>query len=86
MKPLINRVVCADVLALSTERPKRANGVDLSSIQSVGRSLCVCIRKVYCGKTADWIRMPFGMGSGFGRGMGELDWAGDRRGEGAVLG
>jgi len=29
---------------------------DLSSIPSVGLS----VRKVYCGKTADWIRMPFG--------------------------
>jgi len=29
--------------------------------------------KVYCGKTADWIRMPFGMVSGVGRGIGVLD-------------
>jgi len=28
---------------------------------------------VYCGKTADWIRMPFGVMSGVGRGMGVLD-------------
>jgi len=49
---------------------------------SVGRS----VRKVYCGKTADWIRMPFGMVSGVGRGTGVLDGRGDRRREGAVLG
>jgi len=43
--------------------------------------LCVsvCVRKVYCGKTADWIRMPFRMVSGVGLGMGVLDGDGDRR-------
>jgi len=35
---------------------------------SVGLSVC----KAYCGKTAEWIRMPFGMVSGVGRGMGVL--------------
>jgi len=45
-------------------------GIDLSPI------LCVSFRKVYCGKMADWIRMPFGMLSGIGQGMGILD-AGD---------
>jgi len=58
-----------------------ANGVDLLPVpsvrlsvgRSVGRSVCVCVRKVYCGKTADWIRMPFGMVSGVGRGTGILD-------------
>ena len=49
-------------------------------------SVCVCVDlsvwKVYCGKTADWIRMPFGMVSGVGRGMGVLDGSGDHRGEG----
>jgi len=39
--------------------------------------LCVSVRKVYCGKTTDWIRMPFGMVSGVGRGMGVLDGSGD---------
>ena len=36
-------------------------------------SVCVCVsvRKVYCGKTADWIRMPFGVVNG--REMGVLD-------------
>ena len=36
-------------------------------------SACVCGRKMYCGKTADWIRMPFGMVSGVGRRRGVLD-------------
>jgi len=56
-----------------------AYGVDLSPIPSVGRSVGLCVWKVYCGKTADWIRMPFGMVSGFGRGMGVLDGGGNRR-------
>jgi len=41
---------------------------------------------VYCGKTADWIRVPFGVVSGVGRGRGVLDGDDDRRKEGAVLG
>jgi len=40
--------------------------------------LCV-VRKVYCGKTAERIRMPFGVVSGVGRRMGVLDGGGDRR-------
>jgi len=40
--------------------------------------LCLSVRKVYCGQTADWIRMPFGMMSGVGRGMGVLDGGSDR--------
>jgi len=40
---------------------------------------------VYCGKTADWIWMPFGVMSGVGRRRGVLDRGGDRRREGAVL-
>jgi len=35
---------------------------------SVCVSVCVSVRKVYCGKTAEWIRMPFGVVSGVGRG------------------
>jgi len=41
------------------------------------RSVCVCVRKVYCDKTADWIRIPFGMVSGVSRGMGLLDGGGE---------
>jgi len=33
----------------------------------------------YCGKTADWIQMPFGVVSGVGLGMDVLDFGGDRR-------
>jgi len=42
-------------------------------------SVCVCVRKVYCGKTAGWIRMPFGVVRGVGLGMGALDFCSDRR-------
>jgi len=47
--------------------------------------LCVCmclsVRKVYCGKTADWIRMPFGMVTGeWDRSRyGCIKWGGDCR-------
>ena len=40
---------------------------------------------MYCGKTADWIPIPFGVVSGVGRGMSVLDGGGDRRREGAVF-
>jgi len=54
---------------------------DLSPIPCVGLSVCLSFRKVYCGKTADWIRMPCGVVSGVGRGIGVLDVDGDRRRE-----
>jgi len=60
-----------------------AHVTDLSPSPSVG--LCVCLSvglsvwKVYCGKTAEWIRIPFGMVSGVGRGMGVLDGGGYRQ-------
>jgi len=55
--------------------------------QSVCRSVDRSIRKVYCGKMADWIRMPFGMVSGVGWGMGVFDGGGDfRRGSGSFGG
>jgi len=50
---------------------------DLSPRPFVG--LCVCVRKVYCGRTADWIQMPFGVLSWVIRGMGVLDGGIDRQ-------
>jgi len=44
------------------------------------------VRKVYCGKTADYIRMLFGVVSGVGRGMGVLYGMVIVKGKGAVLG
>ena len=54
-------------------------------------AVCVSVRlsvqKVYCGKTAEWIRMPLGMVSGVGRGMGVLDGTvNHRRGRGCFGG
>jgi len=49
-------------------------------------SVCVCVRKVYCSKMADWIRMPFGVLRGVGREMGILDGVVIVKVEGAVLG
>jgi len=41
-------------------------------------SVCLFVQKVYCGKTADWNWMPFGIVSGVGRVIGVLDGGGDR--------
>ena len=41
--------------------------------------------KVYCGKTAHWIQMPFGVVSWIGREMGILDGVVIVEGEKAVL-
>ena len=66
-----------------------AIGIDLSPIPSVGLCVCVCVRWPVCpesvlGKTAEWIRMLFGMVSGVGRLMGILDGGGERqRGRGS---
>jgi len=54
-----------------------AHGTDLSPNPPVGlcvsRSVSLPVWKVYCGKMAEWIRMPFGMVSGVSRGMCVLD-------------
>ena len=49
-------------------------------------SVGLSVRKVYCGKTTNWIRMLFGMVSGVGQGMGVLDGVVIVKGEGAVFG
>jgi len=46
--------------------------IDLSSVP------CLCAHQ-YCGKTADWTRMPFGMVSWVRLDMGVLDLGGDSR-------
>ena len=53
-----------------------------SGCLSVGRS----VRRVYCGKTADWIWMSFRVVIGVGRGMGVLDGVYIPQGEGEVSG
>jgi len=51
----------------------------LQNIRLDHLSVGLSVHKVYCGKTAEWIRMPFRVVSGVGRGMGVLDGGGDRR-------
>jgi len=46
---------------------------DLSPRPSVGLCVCLSVRKVYCGKMAEWIRVLFGTESVVGQGMGVLD-------------
>jgi len=53
--------------------------IELSPILSVGMSVRRSVRKVYCGKTADCVRIPFGVVSGVGQLMGVLDEGGDIR-------
>jgi len=44
------------------------------------------VRKVICGKTPEWIQMPFGMVSGVGQGIDVLMGMVIVEGEGVVLG
>jgi len=58
-------------LSIRIASMQSANVTEHSSVPSV------C--PVSCGKTADWIRMPFGVVSGVGLGMGVFNFGGDRR-------
>jgi len=49
-------------------------------------SVCLSVRKVYCDKMADWIRMPSGVMSGVGRGISVLDGVVIVEREGALFG
>jgi len=49
-------------------------------------SVYLSVRKVYCGKTADWIPVPFEVVNGVGRGTDVLHRGSDRRRGTAVLG
>ena len=73
------------VLLVAYFRPRRSRSVATCSRQtfpwticrsvcaSVGRSVC----PVHCGKTADWIRMPFGVIGRTGPGIRQLTGFGD---------
>ena len=61
-------------VALGAQRPI---DVKLSRGWSVGRCVGLCTA-VHCGKTADRIRMPFGIISQTGPGMRHILWFGDR--------
>jgi len=49
-------------------------------------SVCRLVCKVYCGKMADWIQMPFAVVSRVGREMGALDGDGYHQRRRAVFG
>jgi len=76
----------AVIISASMRHSVSAIAVDLSPRPSFCRSVGLSVRKVYCGKTAHWIWMPFGVGSGVGREMRVLDGGGYRRREGRILG
>ena len=50
-----------------------AVSTQLLPIRSISLSVCVFVRKVYCGTMANWIWMPFGVVSGVSGGMVVLD-------------
>jgi len=73
---LVHLIACISVVsALLSINIARVSSheLDWSYIPSVGLLVSLSVQKVYCGKMADWIRMPFGVVSGVGRGMGVLD-------------
>ena len=61
-------VTLASISAIVTDLSPK-----MSECLSICLSVCLSVRKVYCGKTAEWNRMPFGVVNGVGRGMGVLD-------------
>jgi len=77
---LISALLSIDIASIS------ANGVDRSPSPSVDLCVSLPVQKVYCGKTVDWIQMPFGMVSAVSQGMGVLDWVVIIEEEGAVWG
>jgi len=70
---IIDRSLLLAASLLSSERNKR---LMLCNIRLDHQSVGWSVRKVYCGKTADLIRMPFGVVSGVGRRTGVLDGLG----------
>jgi len=52
----------------------------------IGLCVYLCVQKVYCGKTAVWIQMPFWVMSGVGRWMSVVDGVVIIEWEGTVLG
>ena len=64
------RIIISASLAIKAEHSGYV--IDLSSVPSLSAHR-------YCGKTADWIGMPFGVVSVVGLRSGVLDFGGDRR-------
>ena len=71
-------------IALGAQRP---TVVKLSRERSVGRSVRLSVCPVHCGKTADRIRMPFGIVGRTGSGMRQVVGIGDQStGSGTFVG
>ena len=70
-------------VALVAQRPII---IKLSRGRSVGRSVCPSVCPVHCGKTADRIRMPFGIVGRTGPGMRHVVGFGDRSVERGTFG
>ena len=88
-RPLFGADSTGSVLTLSLAC--RSLSIEPSSytlvVNPICRSVRRSVRKVYCGKTADWIWLPFGVASGVGRGTSVLDGSRDhRRGRGSFEG
>ena len=68
-------VILLGRVALGAQRPIV---IKLSRGRSVGRSVCRSVCPLHCGKTADRIRMPFGIVGRTGPGTRQVVWFGDR--------
>jgi len=73
MVPFTDHIISASLSINTTEHKQYWN-------RTFAYPMCRSVWKVYCGKMADWIRMPFGVVSGihWGIGLGVLD-GGDRQ-------
>jgi len=76
---IISRVVIVNRPIAYMERKRVLVQTCCLAHLSVGLSVGLSDWRVYCGKTDDWIWMPFGVVSEVGRGIGVLDESGDRR-------
>ena len=65
-------------LGLVTLIAQRPIVTKLPRERSVGQSVHLSVCPVHCGKTADWIRMPFGIVGRTGPGMRQVVGFGDR--------
>ena len=82
-------ILCIRIIGVHASRLLFSVSLSISSLQTcclAYLSVCLSVRKVYCGKIAERIGMPFGIVSGVGWGVDVLDGSRDRRREGAVLG
>jgi len=68
--------------SLSTEHEHKCSWYTIVAYpiyHSVGQSVCLSVRKLYCSKMADWIRMPFGVVCEVSWEIGVLDGGNDHQ-------